>query len=247
MDKQMVVSAIVLFILLDLFIFYLFVKYKQGKLDRNPFISIVVKETKIMYYAFFRWKRKKEPVELSFSLVKNSSYFWLFVALMHEQVIEMVFLHIYLKKVDPSYAYIITGLHIYSIFYIMGDYNWVRNTPIRVKDDRIEIKIGARREISFNISDIKQIQRAKLKYNNSEGLVHEKGVFHATAFPRVLTRIFGISDELKHEIIFHHPIHYKGYFGLKKQVDKALIYIEDSQHFVSSLEKKMTSYEVVEC
>jgi len=238
----MAASLIVLLTSLEIFIVYLFVKFKQGKIDNNPIIIILAKEWKILYYAFFCWKREKVNSDILFQLDKNSTYFWLFIALMHEQVIELIVFHIYFKKVDPSYTYIISGLHIYSIFYIMGDYNWVRNTPIRISGNMIEMKIGARRELSFNISDIKSIQKSKLKYDSSGGIIHEKAVFHVTAFPRVLTKLFGITDELKHEIIFNKPIYYKGYFGLKKQVSKALIYIEESNDFVSILEMKMEDY-----
>ena len=217
---------------------------RQGSSDSNPFLALVVKEWTIMYYGLFFWKIKKVPSDndISFRLDKNSAYFWFFIAILHEQVIEMVILHIYVKTAAPLLANVITALHIYSIFYIIGDYNWVRNTPIRFKNNTIDIKIGRRREISFGISDIKLIRTAKLKTNNSGGIIHEKRVFHATAFPRVLTRLFGISDELKHEIIFNKPIYYKGYFGMKKQVDKAFIYIEDSNDFVDVLNKKMEGY-----
>jgi hypothetical protein len=239
MDLKMIISLIVLVTLLEIFVIYLFVKYKQGKIDDNPFISIIVKEWKILFYAFFRWKRNKVDGKNSFSLHKNSTYFWLFIALLHEQVIEMVVFHFYLKKVDPTYAYVMSGLHIYSIFYIMGDYNWVRNTPITMKENVIDIKIGARREIAFQLSDIMRIKQTALTYRNSGELIHEKDVFHATSFPRVLTSVFGITDELKHEIIFKEPITCKGYFGLKKKVSKILVYIDESDQFVQILEQEM--------
>jgi hypothetical protein len=239
MDSQEIISFIVLLTLLEILVIYLTVKYKQGKIDQNPFRVILVKECKVLFYAFFRWNRNKVKRGNSFTLHKNSTYFWLFIVLLHEQVIEMIIFHIYLKKVDPTYAYVITGLHIYSIFYMLGDYNWVRNSPIRVKDNVIEMRIGARREISFDIKDIKLIQKAALLYSKSGTLIHEKDVFHATAFPRVLTRIFGITDELKHEIIFKKPITYKGYLGLKKKVNKVLVYIEESDQLVYLIEQKM--------
>ena len=108
----------------------------------------------------FLYEHKKvvSDNEVSFRLDKNSAYFWFFIAILHEQVIEMVILHIYVKTTAPLLANVITALHIYSIFYIMGDYNWIRNTPIRVKDNKINIKIGRRREVSFGIEDIKLIQ-----------------------------------------------------------------------------------------
>lgn len=237
----MMISLILLLTALEIFIVYLFIRYKQGRIEKNPFITIFVKEWKILFYAFFRWRIKENNNE--YSLHKNSHYFWLFIALLHEQVIEMVVFHIYLKKVDPSFANIMSALHIYSIIYMLGDYNWVRNTPIRIINNNIEIKIGARRELSFHISDIDSIQKAHITYSDKGGIIHEKGVFHATSFPRVLTRIFGITDELRHEIIFNKPISYTGYFGLKKQVNKVLVYIKDSDRLVDALEEKMRDYE----
>jgi membrane protease YdiL (CAAX protease family) len=242
MDMQMLISLILLVTVLEIFIVFLFIKYKQGKIERNPFIIIFEKEWKILYYAFFRWRIKDNNKD--YFLYKNSHYFWLFIALLHEQVIEMVVFHIYLKKVDPVYANIMSALHIYSIIYMIGDYNWVRNTPIRIVNNKIEMKIGARRELSFHISDIESVQKTQLTYTNKGGIIHEKGVFHATSFPRVLTRIFGITDELRHEIIFNKPIFYTGYFGLKKQVNKTLIYIKDSDRLAAILEEKMKEYEL---
>ncbi len=238
----MLVSLILLATALEIFILFLLIKYKQGKIEKNPLITIFVKEWKILYYAFFRWKISDNNNR--FFLHKNSAYFWLFIALLHEQVIEMIVFHIYLKKVDPSYANIMSALHIYSIIYMIGDSNWVRNTPIRIKNNEIEMKIGARRELSFHISDIESVQTAQLLYTSKGGIIHEKGVFHATSFPRVLTRIFGISDELRREIIFNKPIYYTGYFGLKKQINKVLIYSKDSDRLAAVLEEKMKDYEV---
>ncbi|MBD8071556.1 hypothetical protein [Bacillus sp. PS06] len=107
----------------------------------------------------------------------------------------------------------------------------------------IEMKIGARREISFHIQDIEMIKRASITYSKSGGIIHEKEVFHATAFPRVLTRLFEITDELKHEIIFKEPVTYRGYFGIKKKVNKVLVYIEDSDRFAHILEQKIEDIE----
>ncbi|MBY0099685.1 hypothetical protein [Mesobacillus maritimus] len=245
METRLFISIIVLITLVVFFIVYLYDMYKKGKIDENPYSAILLKERTILYFSFFRWKNVKtdHSADGLFPLHKNSTYFWLFIALIHEQIIEMFVLHIYLKKVDPSFANFFSMLHIYSILYIMGDYNWVRNTPILVKENTVEMKIGARRELSFHLRDVSSIQQARLKHDKNGSIIHEQDVFQVTAFPRVLTKLFGISDELKHEIIFNKPITYKGYFGLKKQVSKVHIYIEDSVDFVQMLEMKLTDYE----
>lgn len=151
----------------------------------------------------------------------------------------MIVLHIYLRKVAPEIALVMLLLHIYSVFYIMGDYSLLRNTPILVKTNRVHIKIGARRELNFSLSDIEKIQHAKLKYNSSGGIIHEKGVFHATAFPRMLTKIFGMSDEAKYEIVFNKTMVARGYFGQEKEVQKVLFYIDQPDDFADLIKEKL--------
>ncbi|MFE8700103.1 CPBP family intramembrane glutamic endopeptidase [Cytobacillus sp. FJAT-54145] len=236
METRLIVTIITLIVLLEGFIIYLFIKYKQGKIDENPLRSITNKEWKMIYYAFFKWKKRELPDGVdSFSIHKNSNYFWLFIALLHEQVLEAIFFHFWFKQDYPSIAYIMTGLHVYSILYMLGDYNWVRNTPVVVKKNFVTMQVGARRKLSFHIRNIQTIQKATIKYDKSGGIIHERDVFHLTALPRLFTRIFGISDELKYEIIFENPLEATGYFGTKKKVTKAFIYLDEADQFVDLL------------
>jgi hypothetical protein len=236
LDRQMMFSVITLVILFEAFLIALFIMYKRGKIVENPFVLLIKKELNILFHVLFRW-RVKETAN-TFSLQKNSNYFWLFLALVHEQIIEMIVFHIYLKKEEPELALIMLILHIYSVLYMLGDYNLLRNSPVRFIQNKVFLHIGARRSLDFQISDIEYIQPAEIKYNKSGGIIHEKRVFHATAFPRILTIIFGISDDLKYEIVFKRPIYAKGYFGQKKEIHKALIYIDKAEEFIKTLEEK---------
>ncbi|MED1865316.1 hypothetical protein P4V41_17760 [Fictibacillus nanhaiensis] len=175
----------------------------------------------------------------SYSFHKNSSYFFLFLALIHEQIIEMIVFHIYLKKEEPNIALIMLALHIYSVIYMLGDYNLMRNSPIRIIKEKVVMNIGARRSLYFNLSEIDYIKPASIKYNKSGGIINEKEVFHATAFPRILTIIFGISDELKYEIIFKKPVNARGYFGQKQKTNKVLLYMDNSSEFVNEIQKRI--------
>lgn len=238
METRLTVTGIILAVFLEGFLVHLFLLYRKGKITENPLLLIYKKELMILFYAFFKWKIPN-PDQDTFYYHKKSNYFWLYLALVHEQVIEMVVFHIYLKKEAPEIALGMLLLHIYSVFYIMGDYNLLRNTPILVKKNRIHIKIGARRELNFALCDIDKIQQAKLRYNNSGGIIHEKNVFHATAFPRALTRIFGMSDEAKYEIIFKEPVIARGYFGQEKEVQKVLFYIDQPDEFADLIKEKL--------
>lgn len=240
----MIISIIILITLFEVFLVTLFVMYKQGKIDDNPFIALIKKEWLILFYAFFRWRKKqrtKEDVQV-FSYHKNSSYFWLFLALVHEQIIEMFVFHIYLKTEEPEIATIMLVLHIYSVLYIMGDYNLVRNSPLLLSRNKIVIKIGVRRELNVHLREIENIQPVKIAYNRSGGIIHEKKVFHVTAYPRIITRIFGITDEAKYEIVLKHPVQARGYFGQKKEVEKVYLYIDKPDEFVETLQEKIDTY-----
>lgn len=248
MDTQLIISIVLLITAAEVFAVVLFVKKRRGDIEGNPFITLIKKEWLLLFYAFFRWRRKgkEKPGVQTFAYHKGSLYFWLFLALLHEQVIEGIVFHIYLKEVDPLRANILLVLHVYSILYMLGDYNLVRNSPIEIIKNKVRMKIGARRELTFHVKDIKVIQPAKVQYHKSGGMVHEKKVFHAGALPRLLTRIFGVTDELKYEIIFKNPIYARGYFGQKKEVTKALVYMDHPEPFVEALEQNMETYKEVE-
>lgn len=236
----MTLSSIILIvsaeILLGILFFFLI---KKGKIKNNPIFHFLKKEVIILFYALFRWKKLRhfDVGTQVFTYHKNSNYFWFFLALIHEQLIEMVVLHIYIKSEEPVLAIIILILHIYSVLYIMGDYNLVRNSPILIKQNSILINIGLRRELNFHIKDIELIQPAKSQYRSNGSIIHEKFVFHVTAMPRILTRIFGVTDEVQYEIVFKNPIQAFGYFGQKKEVRKVLLYIDEPDEFVKVLQE----------
>ncbi|MGD7023760.1 hypothetical protein ACQCVK_14255 [Rossellomorea vietnamensis] len=241
MDTQLIVSVAIIITLIEVLAVVLFIKYRRGDIEENPFISLLKKEWLLLFYSIFRWKlnEREVPGVQRFHYHKGSLYFWLYIALLHQQVIEGAVFHIYLKEVDPLRANILLILHVYSFLYIMGDYNYVRNSPIELIGKKVRMRIGARRELTFNVKDIEKIQPARTQYHKSGGMVHEKKVFHAGALPRVLTRIFGVTDELKYEIVFKKPLYARGYFGQKKEVTKALIYMSQPEDFIDALKSEM--------
>ncbi|RBO99994.1 CPBP family intramembrane glutamic endopeptidase [Rossellomorea aquimaris] len=248
MDTQLIISIIILITLAEVGAVILFVKYRRGDMDSNPFMTILKKEWIILFYALFKWKRKKgnDKGVQSYYYHKGSNYFWLFIALLHEQVIEGIVFHIYLKEIDPLRANILVVLHVYSILYMLGDYNLVRNSPIRIKGNNVVMNVGARRSLTFHIRDVAAIQPARTQYNKSGAIIHEKNAYHVSMLPRVFTRVFGMMDELKYEIIFKEPIYARGYFGQKKIVTKALLSMDNPEPFIMDLQEKVECYEDTE-
>ncbi|AZB41443.1 hypothetical protein CEF21_03510 [Bacillus sp. FJAT-42376] len=246
MDTQLSISIVILTAIAEAAGVFLFVQYKRGNIEGNPFLALLKKEWLVLFYAFFRWKRGRKDTESSarsFFYHKGSLYTGLFIALLHEQVIEAIVFHIYLKEEEPIKADILLALHVYSILYMLGDYNLVRNSPIQIVHNKVRMVIGARRSLSFHLKDVETIQPAKIKYHKNGGMVHEKNVFHASVLPRVLTKIFGVTDELKYEIVFKEPVLSRGYFGQQKPVAKAWVYMDQPEPFIEALKAEIENLE----
>jgi hypothetical protein len=241
-DGPLIVSGCILLAVVIVVSVGLFIYWRKGIIEKNPFLLLWKKEWSVFYHAVFKWKGKRESVG-RYPFHKGSNYFWLFIALLHEQLIEGVVFHIYLKETDPIRANILLVLHFYSILYMLGDYRLVRHSPLRLDGNKVIMKVGVRRSLVMDIGDISTIQPARIQYDSRGSMIHEKGVFHVCMLPRVFTRVFGMVDELKYEIILKEPVDSLGYFGQKKPVGKVFIYMDDPEPFISHLKKKCKRYE----
>ncbi|KIL51330.1 hypothetical protein KP77_08420 [Jeotgalibacillus alimentarius] len=237
MDRDLMISLIIFAVLLEAALVVWVVLHRQGKLRGNPLITLFKKEWLILFYAFFKWNKPKYRAN-EFTYHKQSAYFWFFLALVHEQLLEMFIFHYYLKILYPETVWIMTGLHIYSVFYLMGDYNVLRHRPVTVKNGNVHMRIGLRRELSFGVHQVASFEPTGIQYNKQGGIIHPSNVFHATAFPRVLTRVFGAGDDPSYAVKFKTPLVATGYFGRKFEVSEAWLYLDEPERFIETVQRE---------
>ena len=112
------------------------------------------KEWSVFYHAVFKWKGKPESVG-RYPFHKGSNYFWLFIALLHEQLIEGVVFHIYLKETDPIEGqYPVGAPFLQYPVYVLGDYHLARHSPLRLDGNKVIMKVGVRRSLVMDITDL---------------------------------------------------------------------------------------------
>jgi hypothetical protein len=77
MDTQLIISLILIVTLLEVFAVILFVKYRRGDIESNPFLTLLQKEWLLVFYAFFRWKKKHVQTKeiRTYAYHKGSNYF----------------------------------------------------------------------------------------------------------------------------------------------------------------------------
>ncbi|WP_453990711.1 hypothetical protein [Bacillus nitroreducens] len=192
--------------------------------------DILVYDFSIFYYGFFAWKKKwKDGNHLrSFTIHKNSGYFGLFIMLAHAMVIEVIGVHFLIAHFwNHTAAWIITALDLYALLWIIADYHAVRLSPIVIKDDKLLAQVGIRREIVVDLNTILSIQPTITK---KEVRAKEKHSF-AITLPDL------IEEDPQFEIILTEPTLATLPFGVKREVTKLYVTVDNKDAFLHELNK----------
>ncbi|MCC3355379.1 hypothetical protein [Bacillus sp. REN16] len=202
---------------------------------KKKLIDILVYDFSIFYYGFFSWKKKWESKNhiRSFTIHINSGYFGLFIMLVHAMVIEVIGVHFLIAHFwSPTAAWIFTALDLYALLWIIADYHAVRLSPIVIKDGKFFAQVGIRREIVVNLKTIKSIQPT---ITGKKERAQEKHSFAIT-----LPNLF--EEDPQFEIKLSEPALANLPFGLKREMTKLYVTVDDKEGFLqelnSYLEKK---------
>lgn len=201
----------------------------------SPIIQFVRTEFLIYYYAVFKWQNiaESDGNTREFTYHRKSLYFSFYLIILHEQIIEGIVLHFVLVPY-PIWDWISSGLHLYSIIWITGDYNAIRWSRIKVDDDNIYVKIGLRKSIVIPFCAIeyfRSVDRSKGKIKRS------KDTFVSAAIP-TLNFETGFGDQPQFEIALKHPVHSSGLFGINNTINSVFIYVDEP----SSFQRTVQSY-----
>ncbi|MEH7238337.1 hypothetical protein [Bacillus sp. JJ1562] len=191
-------------------------------------VDILVYDFSIFYYGFFSWKKKwKERNQIrSFTFHINSGYFGLFIMLVHAMVIEVIGVHFLIAHFwSPTAAWIFTALDLYALLWIIADYHAVRLSPIVIKDDKLFAQVGIRREIVVDLKTIKSIQPTT---TGKKERAREKQSF-AITLPNLFEEDPQFEIELAEPVLANLP------FGIKKEMTKLYVTVDDKEAFLHEL------------
>ncbi|WDL99124.1 hypothetical protein [Alicyclobacillus sp. ALC3] len=197
--------------------------------ESSRVLHFVVGELRIWKFAFFGWGRAR-AVNAQFTLHKSSTYFGFFIVMLHEQIIEGIALHFWLHSFNPILAWVSTGLHFYSIVWIIGDYNAIRSTGISVSEDRLVINVGLRKRVSIPMRSIQGVQAFDPR---TMGTSQDRFIAAVLPLPRFM--------EAFHEfpqiaIKVKEPVAAESFLGRKQFVTNILIRVDHSSEFLTALQ-----------
>jgi len=124
--------------------------------------SLLTSELTLPYYAVAAWFRKPSlaPEQgRTFTHHRRGGYPAVVLAVVLAVVAETLAAHVLLSMWTPIAAWIFTGLGVYGLLWIVGDYHALRLQPTVIDDVRARLRIGMRWRTEVVLSGIEAVHR----------------------------------------------------------------------------------------
>lgn len=182
----------------------------------NKAVNILLTELLLMYLAIFGWFKKFEGTKVetsAFTYHHKSSYSTILGVMIALLCVETAALHIIVLHWSRIAAIILTGLSIYSLLWLIGDFHAIRLQPVLLTQDCIELRIGIRWKGTIPISNVASVDIGSGPPRNAKGYVRA-----SVLGARVVLNL-------------SQPVTVKGLFGMQRTASKIGLSIDDVERF----------------
>ncbi|MCP3738043.1 hypothetical protein [Rossellomorea sp. BNER] len=200
--------------------------FRNERLNKFQFtLRILATDIAAIYYSLFSW-RKRAPVMVqgqsrTFTFHKDGSYQGVFIMLVHAMVFEIVAVHVIVSNFSHTAAWILTGLDVYALLFIISDYQAIRLSPVVLDLKGIHFQKGIRQ---YGFVSWEQI----------------KGVNENTKSPKevdqdrksIALALHGLEkDPVPYVIKLKEPVEIQQIFGFKKNIESIYLKMDDPHKF----------------
>lgn len=193
-------------------------------LGRRIPADILATEVLLLYYAFRR--RRQDPERTGgYTLHREAAYLNVLIGLGFVMVIEIFAAHVLLRLWSPVAAWILTGLSLYAIVWLIGDLRAITSRRVRITQERLEVRLGLRWEADVPIDEIEEVEPLDPPVGK--------------AGRDVLTvALLGQANTL---LTLRKPAEVTGMYGLRRVVKGIRLRVDDSQAFREELARRLTT------
>lgn len=181
-------------------------------------------ELAVLYYGFFHWKNIRLS-ENEFSYHKETGTQAILGALIFAVGIETVVLHILLVSWNPTVAWILTALSVYTAFQVFGILRSLSKRPIMVSDEKIHLKYGIMNEVEIAWSDIASIEKT------SRSIEGEERTRTLSAFSQMEGHNIILNLRKEYDLI--------GFYGFKKKFVCLALHLDKPQDFYEKVQEAL--------
>jgi hypothetical protein len=113
-------------------------------------------ELTVFHYLLFGWRRAPKNGPGSFSYHRKNVYLLIVAVVMLAVFAELFGMHLLISRWSPVAAWIVTGISIYAVFWIVGDAHAIRLRPIRLTETMLLLRVGIRSTIEVPLDSIEK-------------------------------------------------------------------------------------------
>jgi hypothetical protein len=194
----------------------------QKVVGNVPAIGIVLTELSLVYYAIGGWFARYAPTHPTykpFTYHLKSGYGTIAALMIGLSCIEIPLMHLVIHQFSPIGAWILTILTLYTILWLVGDYQAIRLHPIVVEGNTLHLRAGMRWHVTIPLEAITTLR----PLHHTERSKKEVLDLSIAGNPRLLL-------ELKN------PVTVRGLFGMKRVTDKIAFAVDDDKAFLEAIE-----------
>lgn len=203
--------------------FFDVVKKTCAELFPKTVSLLVATEIAVIYYGFFRWKKRKQLTN-EFTHHKSTGSFAVLVAMIMAVLVETAVLHILLINWNATVTWILSALSLYTAFQVFGIARSLSQRPFAALNDAFVLRYGIMAETELAYSQIASIERTSRDLNKDEG---EKP-------------FSPLGDLEGHNVIvtLKAPLIIRGLYGMKKEAIALALHLDDPQSFIERFHSK---------
>ncbi len=184
--------------------------------------AAIFNEVSILWYAFAGWTRRRSvtPKGVPFSGHRRNAYPALLAAFMMAVVVETAVVHLLVSLWIGWLAWLLTGLGVYSLAWLLGDFQAARLNPSLLTESHLYLRTGLRWQADLALEEIIAV------HSQSPSEKYVKMV------------MFGSSDLW---LECSEPILVRGIFGIERRVKFVGLGLDDPDGFRKEVQSRIVS------
>ncbi len=188
--------------------------------------NIISSEVAVMYYAFFSGKEKSIDYKTKFTSYKENGLLLILGVILSIFLIETTGVHFLLSLWSKTIAWVITGLSLYTCIQLFAHIRAIKARPIIINTHSFEVHNGLAGDACFQLDNIEKIEMSNKKPGDRESIK--------------ISLLKGLEN---HNIVVYlkNPIEVTKIFGIKKQTDTVLFFVDKPKVFTNIVSTLLTS------
>ena len=212
--------------------FYDLISEASAKVLPSPVNGLLATEISVIYYSIIHWKKKLTYTDNEFTYHQKNGILSVIYAFMGLACIELFVVHMLIAKYNIFWAWVASGLTLYSLLQIFALIKSIsrRPTVLNFENKILQLRYGFFSQVDIAVEEIKNIELSRKSISEQDTKT-------------IALSPLGLLDS--HNVILHLESEHQliGLYGRKKKFEKIAFYIDEREKLKQSLLKLRKSFE----